>query len=61
MSNKIKKVLFHKKKQMASKMDSLSDKEYFYQMLLKFEKRHPSFNAKKMMVKLYPLIDLNML
>jgi hypothetical protein len=46
---------------MASKMDSLSDKEYFYQMLLKFEKRHPSFNAKKMMVKLYPLIDLNML
>jgi hypothetical protein len=33
----------------------------FYQMLLKFEKRHPSFDAKKMMVKLYPLIDLNML
>jgi sulfur transfer protein SufE len=57
MGNKIKKVLFHKKKQMSSKMDSLSDKENFYKMLLKFEKRHPSFDAKKMMIKLYPSVN----
>jgi hypothetical protein len=29
----------------------------FYQMLLKFEKRHPSFDVKKMMIKLYPSVD----
>jgi hypothetical protein len=33
----------------------------FYQMLLKFEKRHPSFDANKMMIKLYPTVDLDKL
>jgi hypothetical protein len=28
-------------------------------MLLKFEKRHPDFNAKKMIQRLYPTIDLD--
>ena len=37
----------------------LSDKEQFYKMLLKFEKRHPEFNATSMMLKLYPSIDCN--
>ena len=33
--------------------------EKFYRMLLKFEKRHPDFNAKKMIQKLYPTLDLD--
>lgn len=33
----------------------------FYKMLLKFEKRHPDFNAKIMMQKLYPTIDFDSL
>lgn len=33
--------------------------EKFYRMLLKFEKRHPDFNAKKLIQKLYPTIDLD--
>ena len=33
--------------------------EKFYRMLLKFEKRHPEFNAKKLIQKLYPTIDLD--
>ena len=33
--------------------------EKFYRMLLKFEKRHPDFNAKKLIQKLYPTIELN--
>lgn len=48
----------YKLKDMSSNNDAIFS---FYQMLLKFEKRHPSFSAKKMMVKLYPLIDLNTL
>lgn len=34
------------------------DVRAFYKMLLKFEKRHPDFNAKKMIQKLYPTLDL---
>lgn len=59
MKNKLKKVLFNKKKQVIGKVDVLSDKEQFYKMLLKFEKRHPEFNATSMMLKLYPSIDCN--
>lgn len=33
--------------------------EKFYRMLLKFEKRHPDFNAKKLILKLYPKSDLD--
>jgi hypothetical protein len=33
--------------------------EKFYHMLWKFEKRHPDFNAKKLIQKLYPTIDLD--
>ncbi len=33
--------------------------EKFYRMLLKFEKRHPDFNAKKLIQKLYPTLDLD--
>jgi hypothetical protein len=33
--------------------------EKFYRMLLKFEKRHPDFNAKKLIQKLYPTIDFD--
>ena len=33
--------------------------EKFYRMLLKFEKRHPEFNAKKLIQKLYPTVDLD--
>jgi hypothetical protein len=45
-----------------SKEDSVvvNDKkniEKFYRMLLKFEKRHPDFNAKKLIQKLYPTLD----
>ena len=32
--------------------------EKFYRMLLKFEKRHPDFNAKKLIQKLYPTFDI---
>jgi hypothetical protein len=48
-----------KKKIYKFKEMSLNNDEMisFYQMLLKFEKRHPSFDAKKMMVKLYPSVD----
>jgi hypothetical protein len=31
--------------------------EKFYRMLLKFEKRHPDFDAKKLIQKLYPTMD----
>jgi hypothetical protein len=33
--------------------------EKFYRMLLKFEKRHPDFDAKKLIQKLYPTLDLD--
>ncbi len=33
--------------------------EKFYRMLLKFEKRHPDFDAKKLIKKLYPTQDLD--
>jgi hypothetical protein len=33
--------------------------EKFYRMLLKFERRHPDFNAKKLINKLYPTLDLD--
>jgi|AACY02.14.fsa_nt_gi hypothetical protein len=48
-----------KKKIYKLKEMSLNNDEMisFYQMLLKFEKRHPSFDAKKMMAKLYPSVD----
>ena len=36
-----------------SKLDEKGVKE-FYKMLLKFEKRHPTFNAKKVFIRLYP-------
>jgi hypothetical protein len=36
-----------------SKLDEKGVKE-FYQMLLKFEKRHPTFNAKNVFIRLYP-------
>lgn len=57
MNDRIRKFLLKKNKQLTTKPDSFSDREPFYQMLLKFEKRHPSFNAKKLMIKLYPSID----
>lgn len=31
----------------------------FYQMLLKYEKRNPNFNVKKVFKKLYPLHDID--
>ena len=48
-----------KKKIYKLKEMSLNNDEMisFYQMLLKFEKLHPSFDAKKMMIKLYPSVD----
>jgi hypothetical protein len=36
-----------------SKLDEKGVKE-FYKMLLKFEKRHPTFNAKNVFIRLYP-------
>ncbi len=52
-----------KKKFYKLKETSLNNDEIisFYKMLLKFEKRHPDFNAKMMIHKLYPAIDLEKL
>jgi hypothetical protein len=55
--NRFKKKIYKFKEMSLNNDETIS----FYQMLLKFEKRHPSFNAKKMMIKLYPLMDLNKL
>ena len=52
MGNKMKKSLFNKKKQIGSKVDSQLDEEQFYQMLLKFKKRHPLFDLEIIMSKL---------
>lgn len=42
----------------ASKSDKKEQKA-FYNMLLKFEKRHPEFSAFNVFLKLYPDADLD--
>ncbi len=33
----------------------------FYLMLLRYKKNHPNFNLKKIILKLYPQVDWNLL
>lgn len=47
IGNKMKKFLCNKKKQLVSKVNSQLDEEQFYQMLLKYKKRHPLFDVEK--------------
>lgn len=54
MAYRIRKFLFSKKKYPAGgRKDDLLDKEQFYQMLLKFQKKHPLFNVEAVMRKVY--------
>jgi len=48
---------FKRKYLKVKEFSSNSDEVFFYKMLLKFEKRHPEFNAANMMLKLYPSFD----
>jgi hypothetical protein len=50
---------FSKSKENSVVSNDKKNIENFYRMLLKFEKRHPDFNAKKLIQKLYPTLDLD--
>ena len=49
---------FSKSKENSVVSNDKKNIEKFYRMLLKFEKRHPDFNAKKLIQKLYPTFDI---
>lgn len=53
MANKNRKFLFNKKRHIVDKTDDLLAKEHFYQMLLKFQKKHLLFDVEAVMQKLY--------
>lgn len=50
---------FQKSKENSVVVNDKKSIEKFYRMLLKFEKRHPDFDAKKLIKKLYPTLDLD--
>lgn len=49
---------FSKSRENSGTSNDIKNIEKFYRMLLKFEKRHPDFNAKKLIQKLYPTFDI---
>jgi inorganic pyrophosphatase/exopolyphosphatase len=49
---------FSKSRENSCVSNDIKNIEKFYRMLLKFEKRHPDFNAKKLIQKLYPTFDV---
>ncbi len=53
--------MIRKTKKIKTDNREVNDVKAFYEMLLKFEKRHSQFNAKSVFIKLYPNIDINTL
>lgn len=49
---------FSKSRENSVASNDIKNIEKFYRTLLKFEKRHPDFNAKKLIQKLYPTFDV---
>lgn len=53
--------MFRSNKKLVRDFSTIDKKEIFkfYKMLLKYKRRHPNFKVTKVILKLYPMLDLN--